>query len=312
MTPARSLAFGSTAALLFLLLSVPLGCSSSSPSGGAGGTTGAAGTIGAGGTTGVAGTTGAAGTTGVAGTSGSAGSTGGAGRTGAAGAAGTAGEGGRAGTSGGTAGEGGRAGTTGGAAGEGGRAGTGGAAGAGGRAGSGGSGGAAGAKGTAGAGGAGPGVCAGDPSPNPDVATSCTTESAKVGATCTQNCCLACGIDALGQQTCTCSTASKKYSTCACPRPATWTTIGGECGDSKCLTAGGPCSPQGYASATGAPAGANILDGQDCVMNGNVCFTAEADGAHGCVCASTPSGDFVMRCGLVNAWFTNNGTATTY
>jgi hypothetical protein len=48
------------------------------------------------------------------------------------------------------------------------------------------------------------------------------------------------------------------------------------------------------------------------VVNGDGCFTAEADGAHGCVCASTPSGDFVLRCGPVNGWFTNNGMATTY
>jgi hypothetical protein len=62
----------------------------------------------------------------------------------------------------------------------------------------------------------------------------------------------------------------------------------------------------------GAPAGAMVLDGQGCVMNGNVCFTAEADGIHGCVCASDPSGDFVMRCGLVEGWFTDNGMPTSY
>ncbi len=175
-------------------------------------------------------------------------------------------------------------------------------------------GGAAGKSGGAGAAGghagAGTGVCAGDTSPNPDVATSCNSAGAKVGATCTQNCCVGCGIDSLGAETCTCT--NKKYATCTCPRPATWTALGGECGDSSCMTVGGPCSPQGYASATGAPQGANILDGQDCVMNGNVCFTAEAGGTHGCVCASLPSGDFVMRCGLVNGWFTNNGMPTTY
>ncbi|HVZ89701.1 MAG TPA: hypothetical protein VHG72_22250 [Polyangia bacterium] len=47
-------------------------------------------------------------------------------------------------------------------------------------------------------------------------------------------------------------------------------------------------------------------------MNGNVCFTAETDGKHGCVCASDPSGDFVMQCGLVEGWFTNNGMPTNY
>jgi hypothetical protein len=154
------------------------------------------------------------------------------------------------------------------------------------------------------------GVCPGETAPNPDVATSCTLTNAKAGAACTQNCCLACGIDSLGEQTCTCT--SHKYASCTCPLPPAWTALGGECGDSACLTVGGPCSPQGYASSAGAPQGATVLDGQPCVMNGNVCFTAETDGKHGCVCASDPSGDFVMRCGLVNGWFSNNGMATTY
>ena len=154
------------------------------------------------------------------------------------------------------------------------------------------------------------GVCPGDKSPNPDVTTSCTPTNAKAGAACTQDCCVGCGIDQLGQATCTCT--SHKYASCTCPRPAVWTALGGECGDSACFTEGGPCSPQGYASSTGAPKGATVLDGQPCVMNGNVCFTAESDGKHGCVCASDPSGDFVMRCGLVEGWFSNNGMQTTY
>jgi hypothetical protein len=154
------------------------------------------------------------------------------------------------------------------------------------------------------------GVCPGDKSPNPDVASNCTPTAAKVGAACTQSCCLGCGIDSLGQERCTCS--GNKYTTCTCPVPATWTALGGECGDSACQTAGGPCSPQGYASAAGAPQGATVLEGQSCVMNGNVCFTAESDGEHGCVCASDPSGYFVMHCGLVEGWFSNNGSPTTY
>jgi hypothetical protein len=154
------------------------------------------------------------------------------------------------------------------------------------------------------------GVCPGDKSPNPDVATSCTPTAAKAGAACTQDCCTGCGIDLLGQATCTCS--NHKYASCSCPLPATWTALGGECGDSACFTEGGPCSPQGYASAAGAPKGATVLEGQPCVMNGNVCFTAESDGKHGCVCASDPSGDFVLRCGLVEGWFSNNGMQTTY
>ena len=231
------------------------------------------------------------------------------GNPGIAGAPGAGGSTGAAGApaSGGTTGTGGTPGT-GGAAGATGTGGHGGASGAGGTSGVAGKSGAAGAAG--GQAGSGAGVCVGDKSPNPDVATSCNSADAKVGAACTQNCCLGCGIDSLGEETCTCT--DKKYATCACPRPSSWTALGGECGDSSCMTAGGPCSPQGYASATGAPQGANILDGQDCVMNGNVCFTAEAGDTHGCVCASLPSGDFVMRCGPVNGWFTNNGVPTTY
>jgi hypothetical protein len=119
-----------------------------------------------------------------------------------------------------------------------------------------------------------------------------------------------CGIDSLGQESCACQNG--KVVNCACPRPATWTALGGECGDAACATEGGPCSPQGYASSATAPKGGAVLDGQPCVMNGNVCFTAEAGASYGCVCASTPSGDFVMRCGPVNGWFTDNGTPTTY
>jgi hypothetical protein len=119
-----------------------------------------------------------------------------------------------------------------------------------------------------------------------------------------------CGIDSLSQATCTCN--DHGVASCTCPRPAAWTALGGECGDSACLTEGGPCSPQGYASSVGAPSGATVLEGQPCVMNGNVCFTAESDGKHGCVCASDPSGDFVMRCGLIEGWFSNNGMQTTY
>jgi hypothetical protein len=164
---------------------------------------------------------------------------------------------------------------------------------------------------SAGAGGsASSGVCAGQKNPNTDVATSCNSANAKSGATCTQDCCISCGIADLGTQTCTCTQG--KYSACACPIPDTWSTLGGICGDSACLTSGGPCAPQGYASAAGAPAHANVLNGATCYQNGNVCFTAEADGKHGCLCASTASGDFVMECGLVNGWFTNTGMATEY
>ena len=130
------------------------------------------------------------------------------------------------------------------------------------------------------------------------------------GAACTQACTVGCGIGQLGQATCACD--NHVYGSCTCPQPAAWTALGGACGDSACATEGGPCSPQGYASSAGAPSGATVLDGQPCVMNGNVCFTAEPDGQHGCVCASDPSGDFVMRCGPVEGWFSNNGMPTTY
>jgi len=110
-----------------------------------------------------------------------------------------------------------------------------------------------------------------------------------------------CGIDSLGQETCACT--GKVCTNCTCPRPATWTALGGECGDSACLIEGGLCSPAGSAAS---------LQGQACVMNGNVCFSSDSDGKHGCVCASDPSGDFVMRCGLVEGWFTDNGQSTMY
>jgi hypothetical protein len=158
--------------------------------------------------------------------------------------------------------------------------------------------------------GASPGVCMGDPSPNPDVKTSCTATKAKVGAACTQNCCLPWGLDSSGTQTCTCK--SGKYSACTAPRPASWDTLGGECGDSMCETSGGPCSPDGYATTATAPKGGKVLDGMPCVQNGAVCFTEESGGLYGCLCASTDTGDFFMRCGLVNGWFTNNGQPTMW
>ena len=153
-------------------------------------------------------------------------------------------------------------------------------------------------------------MCPGGKDPNPDVAATCNTAHAKAGAACTEDCCIGCGIQSWGTETCSCKNGS--YSTCTCPVPPSWSALNGICGDSECLTAGGPCSPQGYASDAGAPAKAVVLDGADCVMNGNVCFTAEADGMHGCVCASTPSGDFTMRCGLVNGWFSNDHMTTEY
>ena len=112
----------------------------------------------------------------------------------------------------GTGGAPGTGGTTSGHAGTGGAPGVGGV-GSGGRAGTGGTTGTSGATGTDG--GSSRGACAGDKSPNPDVATSCNPANAKAGAACTQNCCIPCGIDSLGAETCTCT--NDKYAACQVP-----------------------------------------------------------------------------------------------
>ena len=142
------------------------------------------------------------------------------------------------------------------------------------------------------------------------IAEGCSSGGSSGGQNPTCSAGVPCGIAELSETICI--TMNGDCLSCTCPQPAAWTALGGACGDSACATAGGPCSPQGYASAGAAPSGATVLDGQPCVMNGNVCFTAEADGIHGCVCASDPSGDFVMRCGLVEGWFTDNGMPTSY
>src|SRR6185312_9890641 len=91
-----------------------------------------------------------------------------------------------------------------------------------------------------------------------------------VGGACGGN---TCGIDSLSHESCACQNG--KPTNCTCPLPSSWTALGGECGDAACATEGGPCSPQGYSSAATATKGGIVLDGQPCVMNGNVCFTGE-------------------------------------
>ena len=142
---------------------------------------------------------------------------------------------------------------------------------------------------------------------NPDIqpggACASDCQSVSCGRPCTENCCVACGIDSIGSRFCTCPMPGLPYANCTCAPPAGFP-LGLE---------GGPCSPQGYASTTppaGAPDGVFSLRGMPCRAVNLVCFTAESTVAseRGCICMA----DGLMHCGNVNHWFTNNGVATAW
>ena len=142
---------------------------------------------------------------------------------------------------------------------------------------------------------------------NPDTATggACTAqcESAACVTPCTEDCCVTCGIDAIGARICLCPVPGLPYSNCTCAPP-----LGFPSG-----LQGGVCSPQGYAATVPpatAPAGVISLKGAPCRAPNIVCFTAESTAAsqRGCICMA----DGVMHCGSVNHWFTDNGVPTMW
>ncbi len=142
---------------------------------------------------------------------------------------------------------------------------------------------------------------------NPDVAPggACASDcqSVSCGRICTEDCCVTCGIDALGTKFCACPTPGLTYTNCTCAPPAGFP-LGLQ---------GGPCSPQGYASAVvplTAPAGSISLRGLPCRAPNLVCFTAESTAAseRGCICLA----DGVMHCGSVSHWWVNNNVPTQW
>ncbi len=158
-----------------------------------------------------------------------------------------------------------------------------------------------GGSGVGGSGGNSPGSCIPN-HPNPDIAPggACASDCQSVSCArpCSEDCCVACGIDELGSKICVCPTPGLPYANCTCLPPA-----GMPAG-----LQGGPCSPQGYASVTvpaTAPAGSISLRGMPCRALDLVCFTAEstASSERGCICMA----DGLMHCGSVSHWFVNSG-----
>jgi hypothetical protein len=153
------------------------------------------------------------------------------------------------------------------------------------------------------------GVCAGDPSPNPDytaVSTMmcnatdrkcCNTSDASTGAFCNQSCCLGCGFlysgVQMGTKTCACPVGGGAFTACPCPKPDTY--LGAPTAPS-CTTKG---------SITGQSA---ELKDKPCDTLWDECVGSEApNGAtyQGCVCLPNSKVDaaFGWDCRSTNKWF---------
>jgi hypothetical protein len=133
---------------------------------------------------------------------------------------------------------------------------------------------------------------------------SCNSTLAKKGAPCSVDCCIPCGINALGARLCTCTTDT--YARCTCTPPPSWPTG----------LHGGACEPQGLStSRTNTPPGEFSVRGQPCSQEWTVCLTSDgiASGGLGCICLKAADGTMTMNCGTVNSWFTyDQGVSTTY
>lgn len=152
-----------------------------------------------------------------------------------------------------------------------------------------------------------PGSCIpGRANPDSDPGGACAADCQTVscGRTCSEDCCVTCGIDQTGSKFCACpNPCAGPYANCTCTPPA-FIPAG---------LHGGPCSPQGYATLTvplTAPSGSISLRGLPCRATNIVCFTADstATAERGCICEA----DGIMHCGSVNHWFSNDGTQTEW
>jgi len=127
-------------------------------------------------------------------------------------------------------------------------------------------------------------------------------QSVACGRPCTQDCCVACGIDLSGAKTCVCPAPGLPFASCSCVQPATIPPG----------LQGGPCSPQGFSTSTVPVGGPPSLRGTPCKVTSplTVCYTIDstASSERGCICES----DGIMHCGAVNHWFSNNGVATSW
>lgn len=145
-----------------------------------------------------------------------------------------------------------------------------------------------------------PGVANPDSQPGGACAADC--QSVSCGKTCTVDCCTSCGPNGEGQKICSCPNPGGPYTNCACVMPGDVSPYGL-----------GPCSPQGYSTATvpaDAPAGSISLRGVACSKTNVACFTADSTltSPRACICMA----DGTLHCaGLSHDW-PHSGAPTTY
>jgi hypothetical protein len=123
---------------------------------------------------------------------------------------------------------------------------------------------------------------------NPDTATSCNSANASSGSSCTMDCRVGCGFQALGLKYCTCE--GGVYASCPCPAPDNW--MGAETAP--------PCvSPDGTAEA---------LDDEPCTTEWEQCIGSEMPAGtttpRGCACLTNRVTQALQwYCGSTNRWF---------
>jgi hypothetical protein len=139
-----------------------------------------------------------------------------------------------------------------------------------------GTGGAAGTGGSTGSGGA-----------NSDA--NCTSTNAKTGMSCTVDCMIPCGFQALGTKVCTC--IGGVYSACPCPAPAGW---------QGAATAPYCDTPDGTGLTTAIKNTACMTEFQECIGKDQVTGTTP----QGCACLNNPTTNSLQwYCGSTNRWF---------
>jgi len=136
--------------------------------------------------------------------------------------------------------------------------------------------------------------CAGPPSPDPN----CTTSLAKTDATCTVDCCVACGFNALGAKTCSCD--GTVFTACPCSPPAGWQASG---------------TADACTTVIGNDGLVETNDETPCDTEWEKCIAADPPSGttpRGCVCLPDPEagGALMWSCGSTNKWFTCPADAT--
>lgn len=125
--------------------------------------------------------------------------------------------------------------------------------------------------------------------PSPDA--NCTSSLAKTNATCTVDCCIACGFNALGTKTCTCD--GTVYTACPCAKPSNWM---------------GAATAEACTSVIGNDGLVDTNDETPCTTEWTQCIAADAPSGStpkGCVCLPDPEagGALQWSCGSTNKWF---------